>query len=773
MIARSTPARTLRLAAVAASPVFYQSPLYRLLAADPRVELTVLFASSAGVRPYDAAFGGRKVVWDSDLLGGYDARFARRADSNDVLGGFLALRDADVFREVARGDFDAVWVHGFSHLTLWFAMSAAWLRRRPVLLREEQTLLHPRPWPKRWLRALVLRALFSRTYGLFIGSNNRAYFRRFGMPEERLFFAPYCVDNHGLQQAAAALADSGQKLRRELGIAEDAGPVVLFVGKLEPKKQPLLLLEAFARVRGGRRCALLVVGEGALAPELRARARAVPDVYFTGFLNRSEIARAYAVADVFALPSALHETWGLVVNEAMNFSLPVVVSDKVGSASDLVRDGENGFVFPAGDSRALGAALDNLVSDAERRQRFGKRSKQIIDGWRYQQAAAGIVAACEAATCRRRPRLRVAFFSLLPTTNAATRAFCVRPVRDLARHGIKGRVFAPSGPAVHRVMDRPTSPLRLPLAALYWYGLALPRRLVQLLQALSYDVILVQRGLLRWKSPPVLEGVLRVIAGKLCGRSIVYLCDDALYSVARPAYADARFRWADWVVTGNAEIAARARQSNPNVFMLEGTIDTPRYPVKQHTVKARVVIGWVGHAAPEYVASLVPALRRLSRERDIVLHVVSDRPLVAPELGDVVLNEVWRPDREFSVFADFDIGVMPLTDTPFNRGKEGFKVKEYMAAGLPVVCSPVGHNVALVEDGVNGVLADTEDEWVEALRRLCDDPALRGRLGAEGRRTVEERFDASAQASRFAAFLFEITGSPGDPVADREAVEIG
>ncbi len=391
--------RRLRLAAVAAGPVIYQAPLYRALAADGRIDLTVYFASSGGVRPYDAAFGGRPVVWDVDLLGGYRSEFLRAADGNDVLGGFFALRDLDVIRRIAGGAYDAVWVHGYSYLTIWLAMTTAWLCRRPVLLREEQTLLHDRPWPKRWARDLVLRALLRRVYGLYIGSSNRAYFRRYGVPEHRLFFAPYCVDNDFFRQEAMRLASRKGELRASFGIEPDAGPLVLFVGKLTAKKEPLLALGAFARVRSSQRCSLLFVGEGELEATLRRRveAESVPDVHFSGFLNRSEISRAYAAADLLVLPSSLHETWGLVVNEAMNFSLPVIVSDKVGCAPDLVRDGKNGYVVPSRDAEALATAIGSLVADPERRCSFGTRSRQIVDGWHYRVAVEGIIDACRAA----------------------------------------------------------------------------------------------------------------------------------------------------------------------------------------------------------------------------------------------------------------------------------------------------------------------------------------------------------------------------------------
>jgi glycosyltransferase involved in cell wall biosynthesis len=396
--------RGIRVLAAAAGPVFYQTPLYQALTADPRVDLTVLFASSGGVRPYDASFGGRTVVWDVDLLSGYPSRFLKAADRNETSTGFLGMRDLDVVKPILGEHWDVVWVHGYSYLTLWLVIGAAILRGIPVLVREEQTLLHERPWPKRWLRAAVLRVLFSKAHGLYIGTNNREFFSRYGIPEHRLHFVPYCVDNATLQQQAASLAGRRHELRAKFGIAADTGPVVLFVGKLIPKKQPVLALEAFAQVRRDLPCALLVVGEGGLEDAMRSRvlAEGIPDVHFAGFLNRGEIAQAFAAADLFVLPSKLHETWGLVVNEAMNFALPVVVSDKVGCTADLVQDGENGFVVAADQVGELASAVRKLVESADLRQVMGGRSRERIDCWHYGLAVEGIVRACEKVVGPRR-----------------------------------------------------------------------------------------------------------------------------------------------------------------------------------------------------------------------------------------------------------------------------------------------------------------------------------------------------------------------------------
>ena len=393
---------TVRVAHLASHPIQYYAPLYRELARRPEIDLTVYFYSDATVRAFHDAEFGRTLEWDVPLLDGYRSRILASARLRPLPSRFLEAPHWDIVREVAGGGADVVWALGYSHPTTWLAAAAARARRRGLLVRDDQTLLHGRPLGKRALKAVALRALLSQAYGLYAGTQNRRYLRHYGVAEERLFRVPHAVDNRFFAEHAAALAPRRREIREGFALAPDV-PVILFAGKLIAKKEPLVLVDAFAKVRAGRQCALLIAGDGPLRPDVERRARelGLQDVRITGFLNQTEMPRAYAAADVFVLPSSLHETWGLVVNEAMNFGLPVVVSDKVGCAEDLVRDGWNGFVVPARDSGALADAAARLVDDAELRRSFGERSRDLVAEYSIEAAADGIVAAAVRAA---RPR---------------------------------------------------------------------------------------------------------------------------------------------------------------------------------------------------------------------------------------------------------------------------------------------------------------------------------------------------------------------------------
>jgi glycosyltransferase involved in cell wall biosynthesis len=393
----------IRVAHLVSHPIQYFAPLYRELAKRPEIDLTVFFYSDATSRPfYDAEFG-RTIAWDVPLLQGFRWQLLPSAVQARPPGGFLRRPNWDIVRHVMTGRYEVVWAHGYSHLTTWLVAAMTAVRGVPLLLREEQTLLRERSLFRRAVKGLLLRALFRRAHGLYIGEENRRYFRHYGVSPARLFPTPYCVDNSYFEERSAALARDRPRLRLDFGITDDA-PVVLFCGKLNEQKQPLLLLEAFERVRARHACWLLLVGDGALraAAEELVTQRRIPDVRFAGFLNQTEIATAYAASDFFVLPSTAKETWGLVVNEAMCFGLPCIVSDKVGCAPDLVRQGENGFVFPYQSAEHLAAAIERLVKDGELRDDLGARSRTIVRGYTIESCADGIVAACLAAARHQR-----------------------------------------------------------------------------------------------------------------------------------------------------------------------------------------------------------------------------------------------------------------------------------------------------------------------------------------------------------------------------------
>jgi glycosyltransferase involved in cell wall biosynthesis len=334
---------------------------------------------------------------DQNVLDGYHSEFLRRASTEEELSGPWALRDPDIVRALVKGRYEVLWLYGYNYAVHVLAAATMRLRGMPIMFQEDQTLLHPRGVLKAAAKEVGLRALFKGSFGLYAGSESKRWFEHFGVPRERLFAVRYSVDNERLHRAHAELGPRRSELRRSFGLPEDQ-PLFLTVSRLVAKKQPLAVLEAFRRARQRIGCSLLIVGSGEFEGVIREEIarRDIPDVAVAGWLSQSELPRAFACADAFVLFSR-SENWGVVVNEAMNFGLPVLVSDKVGSGTDLVEDDRNGYVIAIEDIESLSDRMVQLGEDSRLRQKLGRRSLEIIEDWNVEAAAQGIIDAVVAA----------------------------------------------------------------------------------------------------------------------------------------------------------------------------------------------------------------------------------------------------------------------------------------------------------------------------------------------------------------------------------------
>jgi len=189
------------------------------------------------------------------------------------------------------------------------------------------------------------------------------------------------------------------------------------------------------------------------------------------------------------------------------------------------------------------------------------------------------------------------------------------------------------------------------------------------------------------------------------------------------------------VIAGNRYLCDYARPFAREVVHLPTVLDSSRYPLKVHDAAEDTVVGWIGHSVNHpYLAALGDVLKRLAGRMRIRLLVVSDRDLTLP--GVTVENRRWSEATEVADILAMDVGIMPLPDDPWSRGKCGFKAIQYMAAGIPVVCSAVGANLDIVRDGVDGHCVRTDAQWQDALAELCADAALRQRMGSSARERV-------------------------------------
>jgi len=396
--AASASRRKVRVAHLISHPVQYLVPIYREISKSPDVDLTVYFYSDTSIgKHFDAAFG-REFEWSTPLLGGYKYRFLPSSKGKPT-GRRFEWPNWDVLADVVRQHYDVIWINSYMGTNAWLTRVAAFFLGIPVFFRDDTNFLTPRPRWKRFLKSVFLRTFLRGAWAFYVGEESLRYWKFYGIPSRRLFFSPHCVDNDFWSSKACELAPRRREIRHSYGIDDDS-PVILFCGKFIPKKQPLMLLSAFAKVRKKLPCWLMLVGDGALRAELERKISesGIDNAILPGFLNQDELPFAYTAADIFVLPSGFNETWGLVVNEAMNFSLPIVVSDQVGCGKDLVKEGLNGFTFDHADEAQLVDRLMQLVQNAAMREEFGKNSVALVADYTVENCAKGIVQAGRAAS---------------------------------------------------------------------------------------------------------------------------------------------------------------------------------------------------------------------------------------------------------------------------------------------------------------------------------------------------------------------------------------
>lgn len=387
--------KPLKLAYLVSHPIQYQAPMLRLVAQQPEIDLTVFFCSKISLNQFTDPEFKQSITWDVPLLEGYKHRFLPVVGRDDTLG-FARPWVYGLKRELKRGEFDALWIHGWGRWSHIWAIVTGRRLGLMVLLRGEAGLhLDPPCGIKKWVKDHFVKWLIPKV-GRFltIGSQNRAFYLRHGADSRKLYDVPYAVDNGFFQKRAEEASRSREELRRILGL-EPGRPVILYASKMIARKCAGDLLEAYARLSPDQRAEprqyLLFVGDGELRPELEARAAGFGwrSVRFLGFKNQTELPRYYDLCDVFVLPSR-QEPWGLVINEVMNAARAVIVSDEVGCGADLVRHGENGYIFPAGDIAGLAHALQQVSADPERMADMGRRSLAIINRWGFDEDIAGL-----------------------------------------------------------------------------------------------------------------------------------------------------------------------------------------------------------------------------------------------------------------------------------------------------------------------------------------------------------------------------------------------
>jgi glycosyltransferase involved in cell wall biosynthesis len=420
----------LRVLAIATHPVQYQAPMFRRIATRSDVDLRVAYLSLRGAEAaHDPEFGAT-VRWDVPLLEGYSWEHLRNRGSGTE--SVLGLFNPGLWRLIRQENFDAILCYvGYPRASFWISLLAAKRSGTAFLFGTDTTTLTPRDaktW-KSYVKKVVWPRLFRMADQVIVpSSGTQELMRSLGIAEDRITLAPYSVDNDWWMSSSAQV--DREAVRTSWG-ATSVDTVILFCAKLQSWKRPADLLRAFAKARADH-MRLIFAGEGPLRSTLEKEASAlgVADrVRFIGFVNQSQLPAVYKSADVMVLPSE-YEPFGVVVNEAMCCGCPVIASDRVGAAQDLVEPVAPEFIFPCGDIDALAGLLMKVAGDDRMLEETRQRGFDRIRVWSPERNIQATIEAMRRGMARLGKRVAA---EMGPTESASSSTDAVKAARSAGR----------------------------------------------------------------------------------------------------------------------------------------------------------------------------------------------------------------------------------------------------------------------------------------------------------------------------------------------------
>lgn len=371
-----------KLAIITTHPIQYYAPLFRGLALRGKLQIKVFYTwgEQAKSKVFDPGFGTQR-EWDIPLLEGYAFEFVKNISTDPGSSHYNGIINPDLIQKVISFGAEAILVFGWafkSHLKILRYFKG----KIPVYFRGDSTLLDESDGYsiKKALRRSFLKWVYRHIdVAFYVGTNNKAYYSAHGVLDERLVYAPHAIDNDRFVDSSGTYTQQANEWRQKLNIPSDK-PSVLFAGKLESKKNPILMVEA-AKILP--QIHFIIIGNGVQENAVKQAAANVVNLTILPFQNQSVMPVVYRLADIFVLPSkGPGETWGLAINEAMACGRVVVASSKCGGAIDLIIEGENGFIIEPNKNIFINA-LKRIVNNSTLLKKGREISLQHIQSFSF------------------------------------------------------------------------------------------------------------------------------------------------------------------------------------------------------------------------------------------------------------------------------------------------------------------------------------------------------------------------------------------------------
>ncbi|HEX4850061.1 MAG TPA: glycosyltransferase family 4 protein, partial [Puia sp.] len=359
------------------------APLFKLLAQQSFLELKVFYTwSQAGIgEKFDAGFN-KMIEWDIPLLDGYRYEVVENIAKDPGIHHFNGIDNPELNEKINEWETDVLLIFGWSFKSHLSCMRF-FKNKMPVIFRGDSNLMDEKKGIRQMIRRRFLKWVYKHVdYAFYVGTQNKRYFLAHGLDESQLLFVPHSIDNDRFAIEDQEYESQAKTWRAKLGVGENDF-VLLYAGKLEEKKNPDYMLKLAADIPD-KRIKFLIVGNGPMEEELKARANHDKRILFVEFQNQLLMPVVYRLGDAFILPSkGPGETWGLAINEAMASGRPVIVSEKAGCAIDLVKGEQNGIIINPDNTDGCVRFIYSLMNDRNKSRVAGCESKKIISSFSY------------------------------------------------------------------------------------------------------------------------------------------------------------------------------------------------------------------------------------------------------------------------------------------------------------------------------------------------------------------------------------------------------
>ncbi len=368
-------------------PIQYNIGLFRELNKLDSIDFKVFFEDRIGIEPVYVEEFDKVIKWDSDLLSGYKKQFLINYSSNPM-GGFFSRINPSIVNVIFMDRPDAVILHGYVKLSDWIVFFTCKILGIKIIFRGEASIKgneKSNHWKQRFKRFLLPKFFNACDAIMYSCTGNKKYWEFYKVPKNKMFPLPCAVDNNFFRSEMKGHKNNKEIIKKNLGI-DNNDMVVLFSGRFTNRKRPLDLLKAITKIDNSK-ITLLFVGDGTERKSMFQFSKKYNiKAKFVGFINQSELSKYYSISDLVTVISD-YDPSPKVLNEVMNFELPVIVTNVIGTAYDLVQDGINGFIIQVGDIDNLATKINYFNNHRYALTKMGMESTTIVSDWNFEKNA--------------------------------------------------------------------------------------------------------------------------------------------------------------------------------------------------------------------------------------------------------------------------------------------------------------------------------------------------------------------------------------------------